>query len=70
MEKTRWRIDHKYLKLYTIATNTFMNMFIKQRIVSTPSLAHGQATVIQESEYTEKLNIIKQEISPFTSKYI
>ena len=28
-----------------------MNMFIKQWIVSTTSLAHDQATVIQESEY-------------------
>jgi hypothetical protein len=46
-----------------------MNMFITRRQVSAPNLGHHQAIIKQESEYTET-EIIKQEISRCTSKYI
>jgi hypothetical protein len=47
-----------------------MNMFIKGWLVSAPSLEHHQAIIKQETEYMQKLNIIKREISNFTLNYI
>jgi len=48
----------------------FMNMFIKLRLVSAQILGRDQALIIQESEYIQKLLIIKWEIDPFTSRYL
>ena len=47
-----------------------MNIFIKRRLVSAQSLGRHQALMIQESEYIQKLLIIKREIAPFTSRYL
>jgi len=35
-----------------------------------PNSGHRQTIKIQETEYMQKINIIKREISPFTLKYI
>jgi hypothetical protein len=47
----------KDLKLSNHNQHTSMNMFIKQQLVSVPSLGHRQAETIQESEYMQKLKI-------------
>jgi len=47
-----------------------MNMFIKRRLVSAQILGHHQALIIQESEYIQKLLIIKRETATFTSRYL
>jgi hypothetical protein len=56
-------------KISTHNQHTFMNIFIKGRLISIRSLGHHQA-IIRESEYIQKLEIIKRNISPFTSRYI
>jgi hypothetical protein len=51
------------LKIPSHNQHTFMNIFIKGRLVSAPGWGHHQVILIQESEYMQKLETIKREIS-------
>jgi len=68
MEHPCWCINPKDLKEFPVIPNHILNTFIKRRLASAPSFSHNQAVIIQETEYTQKLKNIQQEIS-FASKY-
>jgi hypothetical protein len=54
MERSRWCIIHKDLQNLQSQTTDFYDMLIK-RLVSAPSLAYHQATIVPESQYVRKL---------------
>jgi hypothetical protein len=63
-------IRSKDLQESAVTAKIFLWMCLLTATGFSPKLGHHQATIIQESEYIQKLEIGKQELSSFTSRYI